>query len=156
MQLFLRQTVSTEMSQNLACAWRMHAFVKLWMKEETLPYFSTSCQILSFLESSQSNHVAVTTHKPHPQMSDTQQSTWNTLLQVFGSIHPLLHFGYPTPVWNAKSDWEIWITSQRILYHLVLNTSGYCTKLIRRKMFLLMIKTTTKYQQIISLLLSLG
>lgn len=140
MQLFLRQTFRMETSQNLACACHMHAFVKLLMKEETLPYFSTSCQILSFLESSQSNHVAVMTHKPHPKMSDTQQSTWNALLQVFGSIYPLLHFRNSTPVWNAKSDWEIRVTLHRILYPLVLNISGYCTKFNRRKMFLIMIK----------------
>lgn len=138
----------------MACAWHSHAFVKLLMKEETLFYFSTSCQILSFLESSQSNHVVVMTHKPHPQMSDTQQSTWNTLLQVFGSIYPLPHSGYCTPSWNAKSDWEIQVTSHWILYPSVLNISGYCMKFNRRKMFLIMIKATIKYQQIISLLLS--
>lgn len=144
-----------ETSQNVACAWHSHAFVKLLMKEETLPYFSTSCQILSFLESSQSSHVVVMTHKPHPQMSDTQQGTWNTLLQVFGSIYPPLHFGYFTPLWNAKSDGEIQVTSHWILYPLVLSISGYCMKFNRRKMFLIMIKATIKYQQIISLLLSL-
>lgn len=100
--------------------------------------------------------MAVTTHKPLPQMSDTQQGTCNTILQVFGSIYPLLHFGYCTPTWNVKSDWEIQVTSHQILYLLILNISGYCTKFNRRKMFIIMIKATTKYQQIISLLLPLG
>lgn len=60
----------------------------------------------------------------------------------------------------TQVKWKIWL---RNTSHLTPNTVSlnteylrYCTKFNRRKMFVIMIKATTKYQQIISLLLPLG
>ena len=80
----------------------------------TLPYFSTSYQILLFLESSQSNHVAVKTHKPHPQMSDTIEHMKYTSAGVW--VHP------PTAAF-----WVLYTQFARDMQNLILRNLGYFT-----------------------------
>jgi len=78
-------------SQNPACSWNIHAYLYTFSERDknTSP-FGTSCQILLFLESCQSNHAVVKTHKPHPQIWHTRVYEIH-FCRCFG---PQLHFGY--------------------------------------------------------------